>query len=38
MGTEIATLLSAVLNTNWVNAIFSWVTSKRSFSLVTAKR
>ena len=31
MGTEIATLLSAVPNTNWVNATFSWITSKGQF-------
>jgi hypothetical protein len=38
MGTENATPLSAVPNTNWVNATFLWLTSKRPISRVTAKR
>jgi hypothetical protein len=38
MATENATLLFAVPNTNWVNATFIGLTSKRSISRVTAKR
>jgi hypothetical protein len=38
MGTENATPLFAVPNTNWVNATFLWLTSKRPISRVTAKR
>ena len=38
MGTENATPLSAVPNTNWVNATFLWLTSKGPISRVTAKR
>lgn len=37
MGTEIATLLSAVPNTNWVNATFLWVTSQWSITGASAK-
>jgi len=32
MGTENATLRFAVLNTNWVNATFLWLTSRRPIS------
>jgi hypothetical protein len=38
MGTENVKLLTAVPNTNWVNATFLWLTSKRPISQVTAKR